>query len=94
MIACAIKIKYHHFMNWLVYILHCADDTFYTGITNDLDKRLAMHAAGSGAKYTRNRGPFKVVYTEKCDDRSAASKREYAIKALSRDEKIKLTKSS
>jgi putative endonuclease len=50
---------------WTVYILECADNTLYTGITNDLESRLAKHAKGIGAKYTRGRGPHKVVYSER-----------------------------
>ena len=77
-------------MSWVVYILKCADESLYTGITNDLDARLAVHEEGTGAKYTKGRGPFKVVYTEDCADRSEASKREFAIKKLNRAEKEKL----
>lgn len=80
--------------DWLVYILRCGDNTLYTGITNNMDQRLAKHNAGTAAKYTQNRGPFEVVYTENCDDRSAASKREYAIKSLSRSEKLDIIKSA
>jgi putative endonuclease len=74
----------------VVYILKCADDTFYTGITNDLDARVAAHEDGTGAKYTKGRGPFKVMYVEDCADRSCASKREMAIKKLNRAEKVAL----
>jgi len=77
-------------MQWVVYILKCADGTLYTGITNDLGARLAAHEDGSGAKYTRGRGPFKVVYVEDCAGRSAASAREFAIKKLSRAGKMGL----
>ncbi|MFK7839560.1 MAG: GIY-YIG nuclease family protein [Bdellovibrionales bacterium] len=77
-------------MTWVVYILKCADETFYTGITNNLDARVVAHSEGTGAKYTKGRGPFEVVYCEKCNDRSHASKREMAIKKLSRAEKLKL----
>jgi len=76
--------------DWTVYIVKCADTTFYTGITNGLEKRLKAHDAGTGAKYTRNRGPVVLVYAEAAIDRSAASKREYAIKKLSRAEKLVL----
>ena len=81
-------------MAWVVYILKCADDTLYCGITNDLDARLAAHENGTGAKYTKGRGPFGVIYTEPCENRSAASKREFAIKALSRVEKLDLIEQS
>ena len=74
-------------MDWVVYILRCADNTLYTGITNDLNARVAAHECGMGAKYTKGRGPFEVVYQEACEGRSAASKREVAIKKLSRVEK-------
>jgi len=72
---------------WTVYILRCCDDSFYTGITNDLEKRLTDHGAGTGAKYTRGRGPFEVIYTERQEDRGGASKREFFIKKLSRRQK-------
>ncbi len=77
-------------MPWTVYILHCADDTLYTGITNDLERRLAAHEAGAGARYTRGRGPFRLVYREKWPDRAAASRREHRIKAMSRALKWRL----
>ena len=73
-----------------VYILKCADDTFYTGWTTDVQKRLKVHNSGKGAKYTRSRKPVQLVYYEECTDHSAALKREIEIKALSRDEKLKL----
>ena len=74
---------------WVVYILQCADETFYTGITNDLDKRLQQHNGElkNGAKYTRSRQPVTLVYSESMGSRSEASKREYAIKNLSRPQK-------
>jgi putative endonuclease len=75
---------------WVLYILECADGTFYTGITNDLDQRLQKHESGLGAKYTKGRGPFKLAYQESLKDRSEASKRERAVKTLRRDEKLKL----
>jgi putative endonuclease len=75
---------------WTVYILKCADKTLYTGITNDLPERLAKHAKGTGAKYTRGRGPFKVLYTERHRTKGRALKREIAIKGLRRAEKLKL----
>jgi len=69
------------------YLLRCADDTFYCGITNDMEKRLAAHNAGEGAKYTRGRIPVSVVYCENCADKSAALKREMRIKRLPRSAK-------
>ena len=73
-----------------VYIMANRTRTMYTGITNDLDGRIAAHENGTGAKYTRGRGPFRLVYSESCENRSAASKRERDIKNLSRDEKLQL----
>lgn len=75
---------------WCVYILRCGDGTLYTGSTDDFDRRLATHRAGKGAKYTRGRGPLEPVYREDCPDQSAAFKREYAIKQLTRPEKLLL----
>lgn len=77
-------------MSWVVYILECGDGSFYTGITNDLDARFQAHEAGTGAKYTRGRGPLKIVFREDVETRSAASKREFEIKQLSRDDKLML----
>ena len=79
--------------DWTLYILSCGDGSLYTGITNDLDRRLEAHSSGNGAKYTRGRGPLEVIYTEQLADRSAASKRERTIKKLSRQEKLALTTS-
>jgi putative endonuclease len=69
---------------WYVYILKCNDGTLYTGITNDLDKRVSSHNKGTGAKYTKTRTPVEIVYHEEATDRSEASKRECQIKKLSR----------
>ena len=77
-------------MSWCCYLLRCADGTLYCGITNDIDKRLAVHNAGEGAKYTRSRLPVMLLYSEACADRSAASKREREIKALPRAMKLAL----
>ncbi len=79
---------------WQVYIVQCADDTLYTGVTNHLDQRLENHNSGKGAKYTRVRLPVKLVYAEVCKNRSAASQREWAIKQFSRLDKLKLIASS
>ena len=81
-------------MNWICYLLLCADDTLYCGITNDVVKRVSAHNAGTAAKYTRARGPVRLVFTEQCADRSAASKREIAIKKLSREQKFELIRSA
>ena len=70
-----------------VYILECADGSLYTGWTNDIENRLSAHNRGMGAKYTRGRGPVKLVYIEYLPDRSSALRREAAIKKLSRDKK-------
>lgn len=75
---------------WVVYILECNDKTLYTGITDNFDRRFAAHNAGKGAKYTRGRGPLMLRYLEVCPDRSAALKREFAIKQLTRSEKLAL----
>ena len=74
-------------MAYYVYILRCADNPLYTGSTTDVARRAAVHNSGRGAKYTRSRRPVKVVYWESCPDRSAALRREAAIKRLSRAEK-------
>lgn len=75
---------------WFVYILRCADDTLYTGMTDDVTRRVAVHNSGKGAKYTRGRTPVEPVYTEPCESYSQALKREHAIKTLSRQEKLAL----
>lgn len=82
--------------SWQVYIARCADGTLYTGIARDVEKRIAEHNAdkGNGANYTRARRPVVLVYQEAAADRSAASKREYRIKQLSRAEKLALVLSS
>ena len=77
---------------WYLYILRCRDDTLYTGITTDVEKRLEAHRAGKGAKYTRGRGPLELGYKEECSAHSDALRREAEIKRLPRDEKLKLIK--
>ena len=77
-------------MDWTVYILQCADGTLYTGITNDLARRMAEHEAGQGAKYTKGRGPLQLIYQEICPGRGLASKRETEIKSLDRKAKLLL----
>ena len=77
-------------MPWTVYILKCADASLYTGITVDLERRLDEHSKGIGAKYTKHRGPFTVVFTEPQATRGQALKREAAIKAMTREEKLGL----
>lgn len=73
---------------WYVYILLCADNSLYTGITNDIDKRLADHKAGIGGAYTRSHKPLKMVYTEQVSSRSDALRREFEIKSWPRAKKI------
>jgi putative endonuclease len=77
-------------MQWTVYILECTDGSLYTGITTDFVRRLSEHEAGNGARYTKGRGPFKLIYKEFCKNRSQASKRELQIKALPRSKKLTL----
>ncbi len=76
--------------SWKLYMLRCRDGSLYTGITTDVEKRLAAHNAGKGAKYTRSRRPVGLVYQEDCVDHSHALRRELEIKALPREEKEKL----
>jgi len=75
---------------WVVYIILCNDGTLYTGISNNLEKRLEQHTNGRGAKYTKGRGPFKLIYKEECSNRGFSSKREIEIKKLSREKKLSL----
>lgn len=75
---------------WYVYMLRCKDGSLYTGITNDVPARLEAHRSGKGAKYTRGRGPLALVHTEQCADKSEALKRERAIKAMTREQKLQL----
>ena len=74
-------------LNWYLYILRCGDDTLYTGITTDVEKRLEVHRSGKGAKYTRGRAPLELVYREVCGSHSDALKRESAVKKLTRIQK-------
>lgn len=76
--------------SWWLYILRCADDTLYTGITTDPQRREKQHNAGTGAKYTRVRRPVTLVYQETCPDKSAALRREWAVKQLTRQQKLLL----
>ena len=73
---------------WQVYILQCGDGSLYTGITTNIDLRLTVHNAGTGAKYTRGRLPVKLVYAEPAEDRAIASQREAAIKKMGRAAKL------
>jgi len=77
-------------LDWCVYFLRCSDGSLYCGITNNLEARLAAHNNGTGAKYTRSRGPCLVVYVEQAEDRADASRREHSLKRLSRAAKLTL----
>jgi putative endonuclease len=77
-------------MNWQVYIIRCSDDSLYTGITTDLQRRLALHAGQRGARYFYGRRPEQVVYLESGHSRSSATRREAAIKNLAREHKLRL----
>lgn len=78
--------------DWSVYILKCSDNTYYTGITNDIERRLKMHNDGKAAKYTRSRRPVKLAYMEGDMTRADAMAREREIKKLSKDQKKKLVR--
>jgi len=80
--------------NWSVYIILCSDGTLYTGISNNLERRMQQHASNQGAKYFRGREPRELVYVENGHDRSSASQREAEIKRLKRNEKELLLKSN
>ncbi|MGK7379917.1 GIY-YIG nuclease family protein [Planococcus sp. 1R117A] len=71
------------------YVLECADGSYYAGYTNDLQKRLEAHNSGKGAKYTRAKGPVKIIHHESFDAKPAAMKAEYAFKQLSKPQKIR-----
>lgn len=76
--------------NWYVYILQCGDGTLYTGATDNIPRRLAMHQSGRGAKYTRGRGPLTLCYQICCGEKSAALRLEAKIKRLPRQKKLEL----
>ena len=77
-------------MTWHIYIIECSDGSLYTGVTNDLDKRITAHNAGRGAKYTKSRRPVHLRYSETARDRKQASQREHVIKSLQKSAKISL----
>ena len=81
-------------MEWYVYIIYCSDQTLYTGISNDVQRRIEQHAGERGAKYFRGRRPQKLVYLESGHTRSSASRREAQIKSLSRKDKLQLLDSN
>jgi len=72
---------------WSLYILKCSDGSFYTGVTNNIDRRLQKHQEGTASRYTRTRRPVILAYSEECGSRSDSLVRECAVKALSRDRK-------
>ena len=76
-------------MNY-TYIVNCCDNTLYTGWTTDLDRRIEAHNSGKGAKYTRSRRPVELIYAERFDTKQEAMRREWEIKQLSREEKLRL----
>ncbi|MGR9117135.1 MAG: GIY-YIG nuclease family protein [Gammaproteobacteria bacterium] len=80
-------------MRWFVYMILCSDDSLYTGISNDVLRRYRQHADKQGAKYFRGRSPQCLIYVESGHDRSSATKREVAIKKMSRDRKLLLVES-
>lgn len=84
--------KLENQVKWMnyCYILRCSDGSLYTGWTNNLKKRFKAHCDGKGAKYTRGRGPFKLVFVEEFDTKEMAMKREYEIKQLTRNKKEKI----
>ncbi len=77
---------------WTVYILRCKDRSFYTGITNDLKRRLTQHRSGNASKFTRSRLPVKLIYAEPAADRAEAGRRERRIKGMTKPEKRKLVR--
>ena len=79
--------------SYFVYLLKCLDGSLYCGITTDVKRRFKEHKDGKGGNYTRSHRAIKMMYTEKCKDRSMALKREIAIKRLARPQKIQLTHS-
>jgi len=77
-------------MPWHIYIIKCKDETLYTGITNDLERRIKAHNSGNGCRFTKYRAPVELVHTEKVRSKSLALKREVAIKRLPRSKKLAL----
>jgi putative endonuclease len=75
---------------WYTYIVECSDKTLYVGTTNDIEKRLAKHNTGKGAKYTKGRSPVTIKYSEAFESRAEACKQEYKLKQLTREEKLDL----
>lgn len=79
-------------MAYFVYLLECSDGSYYCGYTDDLEKRVDQHNKGDGAKYTRSKMPVRLIYSEKCKDKSNALKREHEIKKMSRKKKESLVR--
>jgi predicted GIY-YIG superfamily endonuclease len=82
-----IKAKTKRPAGWLLYILKCCDGSLYTGITNDILRRVEQHGSGTASRYTRSRLPVELIYKERCRNKSGALKKECRIKALTRKEK-------
>jgi putative endonuclease len=78
--------------NWIIYVLQCSDGTLYTGISNNVDRRLKEHNAGTASKYTRGRRPVKLLASWRVADKSTALRTEHRVKALSREEKLRAIK--
>ncbi len=89
-----MKAPFKPLEGWYVYVLRCADNTLYTGITTDVTRRLGEHNRGEGAKYTRCRTPVTLLFVEKAEDRSSASRRERDIKRLTRRRKLELVRAA
>ncbi len=85
-IPCSVDIAPDHC--WCLYLLECGDGTWYAGISNDLDARMRAHAAGSGARYTRGRGPLRLLASRAYPDRASASRAEWRLKQLPRGRKL------
>jgi len=77
-------------MSWFLYVVKCQDTSLYTGITTDISRRIKEHNAKKGAFYTKNKTPVKLVYQEAMASRSEATKREHAVKKLTRKQKLEL----
>ena len=89
MLSCSGSMSDHP-KRCFVYLLHCGDDSFYCGWSNDVIARLRAHQSGRGAKYTKSHQPVEIAYLEECPDASAALKREAALKRYSHEEKLQL----
>jgi putative endonuclease len=84
----AVKKRKKKASSWVFYVLKCRDNTLYTGITSDVSRRINQHNNGTASRYTRSRLPVKLVFSQPCRNRSQALRKEYAMKQLSRKEKI------